>query len=427
MIDFLGIGLDLLKLLLIILLTGTAIVSIIALLHPLTFNLKLRASKLGQRAEIWASYFFGALKIGVIATPDTQDLTLKFLFWKKLLQRSQRSKPPRPASRPTPPSSGADASPGSGSATSTVRPATTDEPHTPAENAFPGALPEPERSSEPAPVSHADATSEAIIAPTGQTVVQPDSTTMPAIVQPDKTTPRASLPEPETGESAPEEYQSPETKAPPSLPPVVNPEPQTTASKTSTGPAPIDDKPLKPIAAVSAEQTRNQTRDQNETAASPGDSARNAQPAANNWRGRFRKFKRDLSRRYLQVKGWLRIFMRKWQVLFPVFQRFWKRGKKGFSISDPTLLLRYALHEPYLTGMFHANLAILSGMAGRFGVNFQPMPVFAEPCVYARGRATAIIRPWRLVLAMLGLLCEPDLYRELWQLLKWYWASRKRS
>ncbi len=119
--------------------------------------------------------------------------------------------------------------------------------------------------------------------------------------------------------------------------------------------------------------------------------------------------------------------MRKWQVLFPVFQRFWKRGKKGFSISDPTLLLRYALHEPYLTGMFHANLAILSGMAGRFGVNFQPMPVFAEPCVYARGRATAIIRPWRLVLAMLGLLCEPDLYRELWQLLKWYWASRKRS
>jgi hypothetical protein len=66
------------------------------------------------------------------------------------------------------------------------------------------------------------------------------------------------------------------------------------------------------------------------------------------------------------------------------------------------------------------NLAIVSGLASRFGFNFVPVPAFGQPGIYGRGRATAKIHPWRLVQAAVGLLLEKQLWKELWQAFTWY-------
>jgi hypothetical protein len=139
----------------------------------------------------------------------------------------------------------------------------------------------------------------------------------------------------------------------------------------------------------------------------------------------LRKFKRDASRRFRQIKGYLRLFRRKWRLLSPIGKRFWRRGKKAFGLPRIDLLLRYALHEPYLTGMSHATLAVASGMAGQWGVNFMPVPHFGAPMVYSRACITAIIKPWRLLFATGALLFEKQLYVELWQLFKWYRAKKQ--
>jgi len=43
--------------------------------------------------------------------------------------------------------------------------------------------------------------------------------------------------------------------------------------------------------------------------------------------------------------------------------------------------------------------------------------------IYARSAATAVIMPWRLVLAIFGLIFEKELWIELWQLAKLLWAK----
>lgn len=429
MMEYLPAGIALIKLLLILSATGAAIVLIIGLFHPLTFRVRLRASQLGQRAEIWASYLFGMLKIGVIATPNTQDITLKILFWKKLLQRNQRPRPPRP---PKP------ASQTDGTA-SPVEPAPSVPPtaEKSATSESPGPVPlEPDQPTETVPEAKI---SEQVVSSQTEPPANSQSTpaekpqempTQPTSAQsadkattaridnspPEKTTSaaKAEFSAPSQGSTEPELISS--TQEPEDVTPIkVSPPPT---------PADIDTTPLKPISEVAAEQTR---QDSETTSRTGSTSEEQSKPTGENWRAKARRFRRDLGNRYRQLKNYIKLFMRKWQIISPIFWRFWGRGKRGLSLSEPWLMVRYALNEPYITGMFHATMAMVAGVVGQFGINFFPVPVFSEPCIYARGGVTAIIRPWRFAAAMLGLLFERDLYRELWSAFKWYRASRQQQ
>ncbi|HNW12703.1 MAG TPA: hypothetical protein PKI71_15170, partial [Candidatus Rifleibacterium sp.] len=57
--EYLPLIWTIIQLLLIFAAAAGAICLIIGLFHPITVNLKLRASQLGQRGEIWGSYLFG--------------------------------------------------------------------------------------------------------------------------------------------------------------------------------------------------------------------------------------------------------------------------------------------------------------------------------------------------------------------------------
>ncbi len=349
--------------------TGS-IVLFIALLHPLRFDLRLRGSVRGQRAEVWFVYLFRMFKVGIIATPHTQDVVISFLGWKKRLERMSRIKPATPGKSSPPPAA----------AEEMQSKASTEEP---ADN-----QPAKEQA-QPEAVKAAE--------------VQPTEETPPTL------TPASA--EAEDVPTEPAEAAPPATDAAETIEPVVSQE----QPKID-----VDTRPLKPLKEV--EEEYRATRDAETTTVTPGKSPDRQDASIKQL---LRKFKRDASRRFSQIKGYLRLFRRKWRALAPVFKRFWQRGKKGFGLPRIDLLLRYALHEPYLTGMSHATLAVASGMAGQWGINFLPVPHFGAPMLYSRAWITGVIRPWRLLFATGALFFEKQIYVELWQLFKWYRAKKQ--
>lgn len=329
----------------------TAIASTLAILlllfHPLRLNLKLRSTIRGQRAELWFVYLFRLFKIGIVATPHTQDIIVKVAFWKKRLHRKQREKPAKPAS------------------------------------IAPGDFPAKESE-----------TSDEVKSST-----EPDSLPIEPVAPTEEPTAQSEPPPPEEAEQQK---------------PVI---PQDSEGKRKDEiAAPIEvDKPEpetdKPVIDHS-QQSPTPPRDPLESSPEPG-----------SFRARLRKIKRNMAKKYKQSKYYIRIFMLKWRKLAPVAKKFYARSKKCFKIDDPNLVVYYALHEPYITGMFQGKLAVLSGAAQRFGFRFVPIPLFGQPTVYARSAATAVIMPWRLILALLGLIFEKELWIELWQLVKLFWAK----
>lgn len=378
MTGFITITWAVLKLLLITASALALILLIIGLFHPVCFNVKLRASRIGQRAELWCTYLFGILSIGVVATPHTQDVMLKVLGWKKLLQRNRRLKatePEKPVS-PVPP----------------VQPA----PPPPAPTEPPAAA-----SSGAENISHEPAKPEPL-----QT--QPAPADAEPVVKPQTPPPADIEPDVATISAAPE--------------PAAKIDPVTPITPVAPGkPVEVSAEPLKPLDEVTPELKGAQPE--------PSAPARpeGGPPPEDSWRTRFKRFRRDLNNRYRQLKGYIRLAMQKWRLLMPILKRFWARGKRGFTIVNPALMVRYALHEPYITGMFHGTMSVFSGLASRFGVSFIPVPVFTGPTIYARGCASAVIRPWRFASALLGLLFERQLYREAWLAFKWYRANRQAA
>lgn len=442
--DYLTLIWTIIQLLLIFTVAAGAICLIIGLFHPITVNLKLRASQLGQRGEVWGSYLFGIVKIGVIATPHNQDVALKILFWQRFLQRNRRQKPTRPQPPPATPGQ-----PATDSASATA-PKTTDS-----------AKPQPATEAAAASVKRAEtvrAESAVQVKPDSEPAIQTDAeketekkSASETAIESETKIENMKTPEAETagktepgimsespdgirGDIMTEDSTEPVIKADgldsgsdataQVKVPSSEPAPVTRAQPVDV--TPVDVTPLKPVAEVAQEQ---KAADKSETAATfkSDDQAGQAAAGGSDWRARARRFRRDLNNRYQQLKRYIRLFMRKWQVVWPILQRFWGRGKKGFSLVEPTLKVRYALHEPYITGMFHGSISIFSGLAAQFGLNFIPVPMFGEPCIYARGHVTAVIRPWRFLAAMLGLLFERDLYREAWQAFLWYRARRQQA
>ncbi|NLF95308.1 MAG: hypothetical protein GX569_01135 [Candidatus Riflebacteria bacterium] len=371
--------------------TGSVIL-LAALFHPLRFDLKLRGSVKGQRAEVWLVYLFRTLRIGIIATPHTQDVVISFLGWKKRLERMTRRKPVAPP-HDSPPSAPPAAAGDVASKTSSEEPT---------DNLAAEAVSKPV---EPPDFSAADSANADQAQPEPEKAVEAEPTREPAapVTISEAATDAA---RPETKESAPAAIDEAETI-----------EPVAVAGQPD---APVDTRPLKPLNEVEEEYRAAKSA---ETVTPEPQSGAGKQGAS--LKQLLRKFKRDASRRFSQVKGYLRLFRRKWRALSPVFKRFWQRGKKGFGLPRLDLLLRYALHEPYLTGMSHATLAVASGMAGQWGINFVPVPHFGAPMLYSKAWVTGVIRPWRLVFATGALLFEKQLYIELWQLFKWYRAKKQ--
>lgn len=432
--DYLTLIWTIIQLLLIFTVAAGAICLIIGLFHPITVNLKVRASQLGQRGEVWGSYLFGIVKIGVIATPHNQDVALKILFWQRFLQRNRRQKPTRPQPPPATPGQ-----PATDSASATA-PKTADsvKPQPTTESAAASVKP---AESSPAAISREEKRAETVRA---ESAVQAKPDSEPAIqTDAEKETEKKPVSEaPIESKTKIESVKTPEAETAGKTEPGIMSESTDgimgdIMTEDSTEPAPVtraqpvdvtpvDVTPLKPVAEVAREQ---KAAEKSEPAAAftSDDQAGQAAAGGSDWRARARRFRRDLNNRYQQLKRYIRLFMRKWQVAWPILQRFWGRGRKGFSLVEPTLKVRYALHEPYITGMFHGSVSIFSGLAAQFGLNFIPVPSFGEPCIYARGHVTAVIRPWRFLAAMLGLLCERDLYREAWQAFRWYRARRQQA
>lgn len=399
MMEYLSIAADLLKWLLLISSLAAAVIMAIAIFHPVRFRVRLRASILGQRAEIWGSYLFGILNLGVIATPNVQDVTIKIFCWKKLLQRTRRisatvspEKPEQQASQTPDKKNEAAPTTATTADQETVTVSRQDKTVTETaaveeeadeaqkETVLPAKPPlEPEPSSEPSPTKAEEPVIDKV---------------QPAEIKPVQTKPSEAYIEPDGAAMTP-----PAAEPPQAVP--VDTVPLEPLHKT-------DEKPkAKPTATETASESQKEPVD--------------------NWRSMARKFRRDFSRRYRQLKNYLKLFGQKWQILSPVLKRFWARGKQGFRLHEPTLKLRYALHEPYITGMFHGSMSILAGLANRFGLNFIPVPSFNEPGVYARGQVTAIIRPWKFMAALLGLAFEKDLYKEAWAAFKWYRLKRQQT
>lgn len=460
--DYLTLIWTIIQLLLIFTAAAGAICLIIGLFHPITVNLKLRASQLGQRGEVWGSYLFGILKIGVIATPHNQDVALKILFWQRFLQRNRRQKPTRPQPPPATPGQPAtdSASVTAPKKADSVKPQPATEPAAASveqAESSPAAISKEEKSAETGKAESA-AQAKSDSKPTAQTDSEKEKEKKPVsetVSEPEKKPETAKTSEVETAvktevKTAAElpdatgldtvvksedstEYdiktdtdskKDSEKAAAQAKTPLSEPAPVTRSQPVDV--TPVDVTPLKPVAEVAREQ---KTAEKSEAASGvrSDDQAGQAAAGGSDWRARARRFRRDLNNRYQQLKRYIRLFMRKWQVVWPILQRFWGRGRKGFSLVEPTLKVRYALHEPYITGMFHGSISIFSGLAAQFGLNFIPVPMFGEPCIYARGQVTAVIRPWRFLAAMLGLLLERDLYREAWQAFRWYRARRQQA
>lgn len=403
--EYLSLIANLLKWLLIVSTVSAAVVMLIGIFHPLTFRVKFRASILGQRAEIWGSYLFGILNLGVVATPNIQDVSLKIFSWKKLLRRNRRlgkneAPPWQPPASPPPPRDSVPPdrlseetdkhAPGT---TAVETKATQSQPET-ADNLR--EKPATQVSNEPG--------IEALPPGDGRHHEQPAE-------EPEITGVHDKTPDIKTTKTS-DQLKNISDKEPETVEPIVTPAKE----------APVDATPLKPLHEVTKEQTPDKQPD---TDSEPTNAS--TKKTTDDWRARARKFRRDFSNRYRQLKSYLRLFSRKWRVFSPVLSRFWARGKQGFKLHEPALKLRYALHEPYITGMFHGSMSIFSGLANRFGVDFIPVPAFGEPGVYAKGRVTAVIRPWKFMAAMLGLLLERDLYREVWTAFKWYRRQRQQA
>lgn len=389
------------KWLLLIAVAGGLLVGLIALFHPLRFNLHLRGSMRGQRAELWFVYLFRIFRLGIVASPHTQDIVLQIFFWKRVLQRNQRAKPKKDAPTDSPTSPQVDDLPKS---PAEQRQDVVESPKEviPVDETRPLETVAPE--SEPEPESKSEAKSESEPEPKSEPESKSDSEPEPES-ETEQASPVEEMPKPASQVGDTEEISTAEP---------ISAEP-------STGKAPTKIEKIDTIDPFSQKTDFKQDSSEEST------SERQTTGESDSWRKRLRLLRKRIADKYREGKKWLRLFGRKYKLLSPIFWKFYRRSRKGFRIDSPALLCRYALHEPYLTGMCQGNLAIFSGMLQRFGIDFVPVPVFTGPTLYSKAKASLVLMPWRFVFAVFALFFDKILWQEAWKLFKWYRARKTVS
>jgi hypothetical protein len=362
-----------------------------SLFHPIYLKLNFRTTIKGQRAEFWLLYFFKSLRIGVIATPHTQDVLVRFLFWEKIIQRNSKiSKKPLVSAPPTSNSDfGKSQSEPVAPCKSESKPATEtkdlERPDTSMPIDEPEVVHEETKATKVEPIKHTETTfNEPVEKESAQS--RPDTSEIDSKSEvPDKPYKEEKKKEPTSSPASVEQAEEAEEVIP------------------------------KPLSEVEKDFAENMKKSEEQA------SSEKEIPL----RKRLANLKKLISKKYSEGKGWIRFGLNKWKIVKPIFTRFWERSKAGFSIINPGLKCRYALHEPYITGMFQGSMAILAGIFARAGVEFVPIPEFTAPMIYVKGRAGAKIRPWKFLWAAIGIILEPQLWKEGYHAFKWYRAKRR--
>ena len=348
------------------------VVLLIAVFHPLYFSIYGRASVKGQRGEVRFSYLFNIIRIRYIATVHTQDVWLEIFKWRKLLQRDTVRKVSKPV---------------------TYEPSGVDE-QKPSEQESETEKNEIKEqvSNENLPASiedHSDNEEHNESSKTTEEAVSNDEVS--------ESKPEESVTEKETASEADEADSESEAQT------------QEPEYKVETTPEQLAE--LQNI--LEAEEKKEE-----------------AKKSGNDWNNKLRKFKKDFNRRYDQLKGKIRLVRQKWNSLWPVVKRFWNRGKKGFKFHDASLKIKYSLDEHHLTGMMCGYLAPTVGFAKQYGVNWEPIPIFPDKpgaSIHSRASWHIDIRPYMLIWAVICLLFEKNLYKEIYWLYQFKKAKKAKK
>lgn len=348
----------------------------IVLFHPIYLSLKGRASIKGQRGEVCLSYLFGLLRLKLIATVHTQDVWLEFGWFKKLLQResvvSEKARDKKDSE-------------------SEIKKEEADKEET--------EVPLEESIEE-------NKTDEVKKEVELHESVESQETEASDIIEESVEEKKQTEEKPEVLEKAEEikdsEKFSDETS-------------ELIDEELSEN---IDEEPMPKVEATPEQLAQLQSileaeekKEEEEKKAKKSD-----------WTAKLRKFKKDFNRRYDQLKGKFKLITQKWNSLWPVVKRFWNRGKKGFRFHDAYLKVEYSLDEHYLTGMLCGYLAPTIGFIKSYGLDFEPVAMFPEKPgygVYSKAAWYLDIKPYRLVWAVMGLLFEKNIYKEIYWLYKY--------
>lgn len=342
-------------------------VALIVIFHPIHINLLGRLSLKGQRGAVTLSYLFNILKIRFVASRHTQDIWLHIFGFKRLLQRETRERKKVAVTVSE-----------SQTSESVEKQETTEKVE---ETSFAEEKSEKEELEKEESVT---TTTQAAENNSSDTVEQEksdsESSETKEVVE-DKT---ESVPEETSSENAKEETSS--------------------EALTETDPS---QKTEEIVEEKTPEKPVQKKKD-------------------SDFHAMLRKFKKDANRRYKELQGKLRLVKQKWNSLFPVVKRFWQRGKKGFSFYGARLMVRYSLDEHYLTGMMYGYVAPMIGFAQRYGLAFEPVAAFPDKpdyTVYSKVTWNIDIKPWRLMWAVVCLLFEKNLYKEI----IWLYKRKKKK
>ncbi len=386
-----------------------------SLFHPIYLKFNFRTSLKGQRAEFWLYYFFKALKIGVVATPHTQDVLVRFLYWEKLIQRN--SKISKKVSKPSDLESTQTSTPtpdmGKSQSETSIKSELEPDPDSQPDEKTKGSQPDKSTIDEPEVLQ----TKTEAVKVDSSDLLEPEKD-LDAITEDTKTREVkdievVSKPDDSSDSHTPKAEDSLESDETNYVEPIEQAEPLLKDLADSEEEEIIP----RPLSEVEKELSDKKEKEKQKE-----------QPDYTKEipiRKRLSNLKKLVSKKYAEGKKWIRFGLGKWKGLKPVLTRFWERSKAGFSIINPGVKCRYALHEPYLTGMFQGSMAILSGILARAGLEFVPVPEFGSPMIYVKGRAWAKIRPWKFFWAGIGIILEPQLWKEGFQLFKWYRAKQK--
>lgn len=352
----------------------STIALIILLFHPICFTLKGRGSVQGQRGEIKLSYLFGLFRLRYIASIHTQDVWLEFGWIKKLLQRESIKVKKENSEEEIKEDSG-----------KTVE----------------------------------EEKQEATVSESVEEVEEKSVTTSESVKE---------EAEKDANNSEPTETEELTAK---------------NNNETELDELDISDQTEKQqVQAEKEEKIENTSLDNNEIS---GEDLSNIKVVAtpeqlaqlqnileeeerkeqenkkeNDLASKFRKLKKDFDKRYKQIRSKIRLIKSKWHIVIPIIKRFWNRGKKGFCFHDAFLKINYSLDDYCLTGLLYGYIAPTIGFAKRYGLNFQPAPVFPEQPkigVYSKASWCIDIKPYKLIWAVTGLLFEKDIYKEIFPIL----------
>ncbi|MGI6445138.1 MAG: hypothetical protein ACOX2I_05420 [Candidatus Ozemobacteraceae bacterium] len=338
------------------------IAAIILLLHPIVVESKVRASFIGQKYYIKLRYLFNIIAVEFEGTKHNHKTYLRIFSFRKLLNEKRRFKPKKNIAE-------------------TAETETPEMPFVDSEI-----------------YSETQAKDESKIEAGVKLESNPEFEFKSEF----------DLPEPTDSEhkceSAPELLESPEPDVESPEPNVESPEPDVESPEPNVespepdveSPEPVVESP-EPV--VESPDKKQKTKD-------------------NDFKFLLRNLKKKLNSKITEFRKQTKLFIKKWNVFWPVIKRLFKRGKKFIRFEKSDMDLWYALPEPHLTGMLYGVMAILCDATKRIGITFSFTPVFNKTTFYAILDNRIVLRPFYLVYALFMLIFEFSIYKECYSLYK---------